>query len=115
MKMGTLMAAPFDVQQVKLTGDPVALIQGVMQAINAPSSFDETGAGQYTLSRNGTLLYVMGGTHPPRNTSLVWVDRKGEETAVPGMDSRSHFSPRMSPDQSKVAIAIQGLSRTADI
>src|SRR5438874_9610252 len=71
MKMGTLMAVPFDVRTLQVTGDPAALIQGVMQAVNAPNSDDETGAEQFTLSNSGTLVYVTGGTHPNKESSLV--------------------------------------------
>src|SRR5262249_10588741 len=75
MKMGTLMAVPFDFQKMQLTGDPVALLENVMQAVNEPNSTGETGAGQFAISSSGTLLYVSGGIHPNPETTLVWVDR----------------------------------------
>ena len=42
MMTGTLMAVPFDVQSRQVTGAPVALIEGVMQGLNALSGADET-------------------------------------------------------------------------
>ncbi len=60
MKTGTLMAVPFDVRSRQVTGAPVALIEGVMQGVNAPNSADETGAGQFAVSASGTLLYAAG-------------------------------------------------------
>jgi serine/threonine-protein kinase len=78
MKSGTLMAVPFDVAKLQVTGDPVALLEDVMQAVNTPNSNDETGAGQFVVSSSGTLAYVPGGLHPNRDSALVWVDRKGK-------------------------------------
>lgn len=69
------MAVAFDARSLQVTGAPVALIEGVMQGVNAPNSADETGAGQFTVSASGTLLYVVGGISPIVERSLVWVDR----------------------------------------
>ena len=64
MKTGTLMAVPFDTRSQQLTGTPVALVEGVMHAVSMPNIADETGAGQFTVSTSGTLLYVVGGISP---------------------------------------------------
>ena len=77
MKSGTLMGVPFDVASQQLTGAPLALIENVMQAVNAPNFGDETGAGQFAVSGSGTLLYALGGIGPIRQSSLVWVDAPG--------------------------------------
>src|SRR5262249_40600551 len=53
MKSGTLMAVRFDERQLRLSGDPVALLPDVMQAINQPFDGDESGAGQWTFSSSG--------------------------------------------------------------
>ena len=53
MKSGTLMAVPFDAGSQQVTGAPVALIENVMQAVNAPNFGDETGAGQFAVSGRG--------------------------------------------------------------
>jgi eukaryotic-like serine/threonine-protein kinase len=115
MKMGTLMAVPFDVQQLRVTGEPLSLVEGVMQAVNQPNSADETGSGQFAVSNTGTLVYVTGGLHPNRDSVLVWVDKKGEVQPIPGAGVHPFASPRLSPDQSKIAIAVMSASRNTDL
>ena len=116
MKTGTLMAVPFDVRSRQVTGAPVALIEGVMQAVNAPLGGDETGAGQFAVSASGTLVYVVGGIGPFRESSLVWVDRKGAAQPLAAAPAGSYRSPRLSLDGQKVAVfASRGASRDSDV
>src|SRR5262249_3673001 len=77
MTAGTLMSVPFDAERLELTGSPVAVLDNVMQAIGAYNNGDETGASQFDVSRNGTLVYVAGGRYPAPKYDLVWVDRNG--------------------------------------
>jgi Tol biopolymer transport system component len=115
LKSGTLMAVPFDLRSRQVTGEPVALIDGVMQGMNAPNGGDETGAGQFAISASGTLAHVRGGIGPIREKSLVWVDRKGAERRV-GTWTGPYMSPRLSPDGQRIAVsARRGASRTTDI
>jgi Tol biopolymer transport system component len=116
MKTGTLMAAPFDPDSRTITGAPVALVEGVMQGINAPNGGDETGAGQFAVSDSGTLLYVLGGLGPIYQTTLVWVDRKGVAQPFPGAPAGPYLSPRISPDGQKVVSAVRrGATRQSDL
>src|SRR5206468_2915822 len=50
---GTILAAPFDIRRLEVTGASVALVEGVMQA--------NTGAAQFSFSRTGSLVYIPGG------------------------------------------------------
>ena len=116
MKAGTLMAVPFDVQSLRVTGAPVALIESVMQAVNPLNGNDESGAGQFALSNSGTLIYVLGGVSPYLESSLVWVDRKGGAQLMAAAPVRSHLAPRLSPDGQKVAVFVfSGANRDADV
>jgi serine/threonine-protein kinase len=116
MKLGTLMAVPFDVSQLRVTGQPIALIEGVMQAVNSPNSDDETGSGQFAISNSGTFVYATGGTHPLPQSSLVWLDRKkGTAEPVTWAPQQAYRSPRLSPDQTKVALLVFGPNRTSDV
>ena len=116
MKSGTLMAVPFDVASQQVTGAPVALIENVMQAVNAPNFGDETGAGQFAVSRSGTLLYALGGIGPVRQSVLVWVDRGGAVTPLGTVPPAPQLQPRLSPDGRKLAISIRrGASRVTDV
>ena len=49
---GTLRAVPFDLARLEVTGNPVPVLEGVMTA--------PTSAVEFSLSANGSLLYVVG-------------------------------------------------------
>jgi serine/threonine-protein kinase len=116
MKGGTLMAVPFDVASQQVTGAPVALIENVMQAVNAPNFGDETGAGQFAVSTSGTLLYARGGIGPIRQSSLVWLGRTGTVTPLPAVPPAPQLQPRLSPDGRRLAINVRrGASRITDV
>ena len=116
MKTGTLMAASFDPGSRKVNGSPVALVEGVMQGINAPNGGDETGAGQFAVSDSGTLLYVLGGPGPILQQAMVWVDRKGVAQPFPGDPVGPYLTSRISPDGQKVVTAMRrGATRVADL
>jgi serine/threonine-protein kinase len=86
----TLMAVPFNVSELAVTGEPVALVQGIRRAFG--------GAADYALSANGTLAYVPGADEAASNAAVVWVDRTGEITgrAVPELVANPR-DPRLSP------------------
>ena len=95
---GTLMAVPFDVEKMAITGAAVPMVEGVMQVF--------TGA-QYSVSDNGTLAYLPGGASGPQ-TTLVWVDRKGQEQPISAPPSSTYGSPHISPDGRRIALGNQG-------
>jgi serine/threonine-protein kinase len=105
---GSLLAVPFDVDAVAVTGGPVPLIDEVGQSAGG----GQTGAAHYSLSRNGTLVYISdtaGVTgSPPR--SLVWVDRQGKEEQLKA-PSRTYRYPRVSHDGTRVSLDIQDQNR----
>jgi serine/threonine-protein kinase len=117
MKTGTLMAVPFDVRSRQVVGAPVALIEGVMQAVNAYNGGDDTGAGQFTVSNSGTLIYVVGGTFPIRQISLTWVDRTGGAAQpLAAAPPAPYLGPRLSPDGQRLAVAVRRVApRGADV
>jgi serine/threonine-protein kinase len=116
MRSGTLMAVPFDARSRQVTGAPLALIEGVMQGVNAPNAGDETGAGQFAVSTSGTLLYLAGGIGPIRERSMVWVDRSGAVLPLATTPAGPYMSPRLSPDGQKVAVSSRrGATRTTDL
>jgi eukaryotic-like serine/threonine-protein kinase len=116
MKAATLMAVPFDLGTRRLTGSPVALIENVMQAMNAANGGDETGAGQFAVSASGTLLYVVGGLVPPLNQALEWIDRNGVAEPVAGTSAAPFVGLRLSPDGQRLAVAMRGdQTRSTDV
>ena len=63
---GTLLAAPFDVEQLAIAGPAVPLVEGV--------AVDSTGVAEFAVSRSGALLYATG---IGSVSELVWVTRAG--------------------------------------
>ena len=93
VRLGTLMAAPFDPVRLVVTGGATGLIDGVMQAANRNlSEMENTLAGQFTVSETGALVYVTGGVVPAAERPLAWVDRQGTSQALPA-PPRSYTKP----------------------
>jgi eukaryotic-like serine/threonine-protein kinase len=116
MKLGTLMAVPFDLASLQVTGPPVALIEGVMHGINAPNGNDETGAGQFAISPAGTMAYILGGVGKFLESSFVWVDRKGVAEPLAAATVRPYLFPRLSPSGDRIAVGIRsGVGRGTDL
>jgi eukaryotic-like serine/threonine-protein kinase len=116
MKAGTLMGVPFNPASQQMTGSPVALIDNVMQGINAPNGGDETGAGQFAISASGTLVYAAGGISPNLLRSMVWLDRHGANPPQPVGAAGPFIYPRVSPDGRRIAVeAKRGTSRSTDL
>ncbi|MFN2387394.1 MAG: protein kinase [Thermoanaerobaculia bacterium] len=98
MKGGALFASAFDLENRKVTGPQRPLAETVFTTSN-------TGAAHFAFSRNGTLAYVPGGL--PTERTLVWRDHRGVETRLPA-PPRAYMGIRLSPDGSRVAVAIEG-------
>ena len=97
---GTLLAVPFDVSRLAVTGDAVPVVDDVAQP---------TITAQFAISNQGALVYVpsdaIGGPIRPR--TLVWVDRQGREVPIKGVPPRHYFYPRLSPDGIRVALDVR--------
>jgi serine/threonine-protein kinase len=97
-RAGSLLAVPFDLSRLAVTGHPVQILDDVVT--NPP-----TGAAFYALSNDGSLAYLRGGPVSAER-KLVWVDREGNAKPLsegPG----AYVAPRLSPDGSKLAVTIQ--------
>jgi serine/threonine-protein kinase len=105
VRLGTLMAAPFDPVRLAITGGAIGLLDGVMQSANntAFNFMLDTGAAQLTVSDTGALVYVTGGVLPEARRSLAWVDRRGASQELPA-PPRPYFAPRLSADGQHVAV-----------
>jgi serine/threonine-protein kinase len=113
---GILMAVPFDVTRLIVTGPPVGILDGVMQAENAPNvTLRETGAAQFAISGSGDLAYLPGGVFPSVNRSLVWVGRNGGIIDTLPVPPRPYLGARLSPDDSKVAVSVLGSDKTTGV
>ena len=94
---GTLFAAPFDLDTLRITRDPKPVMQGILQT--------NTGFPYYSFSDTGTLVYVSGAAQAPRN--LVWVTRNGTEQPLPA-PPREYDWPRLAPDGRRIAVEVSG-------
>jgi serine/threonine-protein kinase len=106
LRQGKLMAVRFDLSTLTVIGEPEPFKENVMQAFSDHAGLHSS-AGQFAVSDTGTLVYVPGGIVPDENRSLVWVDRRGNELPVKGL--QGHLSqPRISPDDKRIAYLTQG-------
>jgi len=96
-KNEALYAVPFDPGKLKVTGQPVPVIQDVALAT-------DDGRAGFAVSDNGTLAYIAASTFVP-DLDLVWVNRRGEAGA--SITAPARFGePAISPDGHRIAISI---------
>ncbi len=117
MKTGTLMAVPFDIGSGQVTGAPVALIEGVMQAVNLTNTDVEGGAGQFAVSNTGTLIYATGGVGAMASSRLEWLDRQGKAELLETAPPAPFVGFSLSRDGQKIAAAVRrgATNRVTDI
>jgi len=94
-RTGTLMAAPFDVKTNQLTGPAVAVLEGVRS--------ETYGNAQFSVSNNGTMVYIAGA--PGWIGKAVWVDRQGKTTPI-DLPAQCYGSFKLSPDGKRLAISV---------
>jgi serine/threonine-protein kinase len=97
-RAGTLYAVSFNETSLRVTGRPVAMLNGVREA---PSH----GAAQFVVSSNGTLAYVSGGLD---TTELLLVDRRGRPKPLLPQEGRWFTAPAVSPDGRRLAVDVGG-------
>ncbi len=101
----TLLAMPFDVVRLEVTGGRVPIVEDVGQA-----RANLTGAAQFTFSDLGALVYVSDSTSG-MNRTLVWVDREGNEEPL-AAETRSYSRPGLSPDGEQLAVTASDRGNT---
>ena len=105
---GALLAQVFDLDQRMMRGGPVALVEGVLSATRV------TGAMMFSVSGDGTLVYVPGRAVDESERRLVWVDRQGQEEFL-NVEAAEYLEPRLSPNGTRVAAEIVGADGTGAI
>ena len=89
---GQLLAVPFDIGRLQVSGDPVPLVEDV------PNE-------EFSVSGDGTLVYPSGLPAGDPETELLWVDRHG--AARPLTDKPGRYSEsRLSPDGRRLVFSI---------
>ena len=111
VRRAALMTAPFDPDRLELTGPAVPVLDGVGQALNTGWTIANSGAAQYAVSRLGLLAYAAGGIVHDTPNELVFVDRAGRATPVPGFDRPlTTGQARFSPDGRWIAFVEKAIS-----
>jgi Tol biopolymer transport system component len=96
-RAGSLLAVPFDLGTLKVTGSPAPVVDDVY---TTPWS----GFANYAVSTDGSLFYARGG--PQRHDrSLVWVDQKGDTVAAAAA-LNPYQSVRLSKDGTRALIDV---------
>ncbi len=93
---GNLMAQAFDLKQLKLVGDPMA-IEGKVGII------DVSARALITASAKDLLAYWATDS-PAAVIEVDWFDRNGKKVGSAGYPKTIAFSPRLSPDGSRLAL-----------
>lgn len=92
----------FDLERLEVAGPSTQVLAGVRtDQANSASSF--------AFARDGTLVYAAGGPRPDR--TLVWVDRRGEASAVMH-DEGGYHEVRLSPGGRLVAVVVGRLNHS---
>jgi eukaryotic-like serine/threonine-protein kinase len=86
----SLFVVPFDISTLKVTGEAVPIVQGVLQS---------------AVTNSGTLIYLSGSAIADANNQriLIWVDRKGKEEPLLVQPTFYKY-PNISPDGTKIAV-----------
>ena len=96
---GNLLAVPFDLGAMKVTGGPVPVVEGIRRGIVAAS-----GVAHYAFSSGGTLAFVPG---PAGGGSaavdMALTDRAGGTQRL-GLPPAPYEFPRISPDGQRLAV-----------
>jgi serine/threonine-protein kinase len=100
---GTLRAVAFNLSRLEVTGTPIPVLAQVVTT--------NTGAADFDVAHDGTLVYVLPsasiGTLAP--WTLVWVDRQGREEPLK-TPMRPYADPRISPDGTRIALDVLDLN-----
>ena len=92
---GTLRADRFDLSKLEARGESVPVIDKVRMA--------SQGSAAYSVSKDGTLVYVQAVSRDAAKRTLVWVDREGREEPL-SAEAKPYSHPRLSPDGTRLAV-----------
>jgi serine/threonine-protein kinase len=92
-----LFAAPFDMNDLEITGPPSLILSGVAGDLTS-------GAVHFGISNTGTLFYMPAAKRQFEGR-LVWIDRNGVIETIPAPAER-YVLPRLSPDGTRVVATV---------
>ncbi len=96
---GVVLAVPMDLRRLEVIGGAVSIVEGVRRAVE-----NITGAAQFAVANNGTLIYVPGPVSMTvAQSDLAFIDRTGGVQPLklpPGF----YLHPRVSPNGRHIAV-----------
>jgi serine/threonine-protein kinase len=96
VRQGLLLAAPFDLERLEVTGTAVQVVENV--------STDSIWAiALYDVAADGSLVYVRGGDYAA--TAPTWIDRDGADEQL-SVQRNVYGTFQLSPDHAKLAIQV---------
>ena len=111
LRRGVLFAVPFDPVSTELRGPPVAVMEGVAQALSAGNSGSVTGAGQFAVAATGALAWLPSAPITIPQASLATLNRRGQLEPL-NAPTRSYAPPlRISPDGHVLAVTVRSLTK----
>src|SRR5688572_1993514 len=104
-RQAKLFAVRFDPGSLTVIGTPVQVLDGVTHALYGNAAVTWSGAAQFSVADNGTLIYAPGSIEPPLLSSLNWSDSKGNITPISGPRPMTRFAARVLPDGKRLAFS----------
>jgi len=113
LRQQTLVAQPFDLDRIELTGEPLVIAEPVITGGGVGIR------GAFSVSQAGVVAYETGGVEVGGNadtvSQLVWLDRSGKQLATVGEPARQQ-NAELSGDEKRVAVNVFDVTRrTRDI
>jgi len=99
----SIFAAPFDPDRREITGARGRVHEGI--------EVGPAGPGKLFISPAGTLAY--SAARASGDFSIVWIDRNGNRQAIRSGITETVWTPRLSPDGRRIAMALGGQSYTS--
>ena len=96
---GDLVAAPFDARTLATFGAPPPIVQGV----SAGLAYNGRGID---VAVAASAVMVVPSRAAPASRSLAWITST-DTTTLPGVPKRSYKQPDLSPDGTRVALAVE--------
>ena len=96
MHDGTLFAAAFDLESLRIKGQPSPVVEEVL--------VNTMGGAHFDVSADGTLVYVRGSVSKKR-FELEWVDREGNRELLP-LTADNYRPFKISPDGNSLAYGL---------
>jgi serine/threonine protein kinase/Tol biopolymer transport system component len=98
IRRGTLMAIPFDLEKLEITGSEVPVIADIHQV-------HDVGLGSYSFSRDGFLAY-WSSANEQKGHRVIWIDQQGKilsQEKIEGAGYADQSRVSLSPDENYLA------------